>query len=375
MTNVRSVNRPKIAILGAGLLGRMLSVTLHQQYQISLFDKDNGKAEQSAAFLAAAMLAPLAESADAEVEVMQMGELALELWPEFIDLLDEPVFFQREGSLIVAYEQDMAAMKQFQSRLKAEGYETIDSGRIAEIEPGLEQRFAKGLFLPEEGQLDNRQLLMAMASQLENSTVDWQTHSNIAFDGDQLKINGELHDDFDWIIDCRGIGAQQDMNLQQAELRGVRGEVLRLRAPDVNLSRPVRLMHPRYPIYIAPKEDNLFVVGATQIESEDTREPTVRSALELLSACFSVDRGFAEAEILAIDSGLRPAYIDNNPHVYVDNKVISANGLYRHGYLLAPVMVKAIVGWLDGSIVVDSVDDKNTALIASLIQQKNVYAS
>ena len=145
-------------------------------------------------------------------------------------------------------------------------------------------------------------------------------------------MNGQS---YDYVFDCRGLGAKQAEPL----LRGVRGEVARLYAPEVNLTRPIRLMHPRYPIYIAPKPNHQFVIGATEIESQDRGKVTVRSALELLSAAYTVHSGFAEGRIESLQSGLRPAFADNRPKVTKQGRVISINGLYRHGYLLAPKVV------------------------------------
>jgi len=348
-------NRPKVAVLGAGLLGRMLTVSIMDDCQVSLFDKDSGDAKQSAGYLAAAMLAPLAESADCSAGIMQLGERALGIWPKFIAKLDEPVFFQQQGSLIVAFDQDMAAFEQFQSRLKGNNLLEVGARQIAEIEPDLMQRFHKGLYLPKEGQLDNRQLLLAMANKIRKAnSVNWQTGVKVEVKEDshdkQVLVDGIQLAGFDWVVDCRGIGAKTDIKTSDAQLRGVRGEVVRVYAPDVTLTRPVRLMHPRYPIYIAPKENHHFVIGATQVESEDTRKPTVRSALELLSACFSVHSGFAEAEIISIDAGLRPAYLDNEPRIFQDKHFISLNGLYRHGYLLAPVIVEECIKLMQKSI-------------------------
>ena len=333
-------SKPKIAVLGAGLLGRMLTVSLMNHFDVTVFDKDDGDAKQSAGYLAAAMLAPLAESADCSAEIMQLGEQALALWPEFLAKLDTPVYFQQEGTLIVAFEQDSAALEQFQSRLKGEGFQTVNASQISQLEPELMQRFKKGLYLPGEGQLDNRQLLQAMALQMRKNDIAWHTNTSVEVTEDSVTVNGKVLTNFDWIIDCRGMGLQAD-DVSKFAFRGVRGEVVRVHAPEVTLNRPVRLMHPRYPIYIAPKENHHFVIGATQLESEDSRKPTVRSALELLSACFSVHSGFAEAEIISMDAGLRPAYLDNHPKIVQTGNRIVVNGLFRHGYLLAPVVVEA----------------------------------
>lgn len=334
---------PKIAILGAGLLGRLTALQAKSFSKVTLFDQDQGDATQSAAYLAAAMLAPLAESAESSLEVMRLGEKSLQLWPKIFQQLPEEVFFQQNGSLIVAFEQDRASLQMFENNLKGDNYRPVNLSEIQTLEPEINARFHQGLFLPEEGQLDNRHFLeVIQKALLSDANINWQTASKVSLDKEQLLINGQLRDGFDWIIDCRGIGSKPNAT----NLRGVRGEVVRLYAPEVNLHRPVRLMHPRYPIYIAPKPNHQFVVGATQIESEDQREPTVRSTLELLSACFSVHSGFAEAEILFNQSGLRPAYLDNEPKMQVEGKLIRLNGLYRHGYLLAPVLVEHCIHFL-----------------------------
>jgi len=138
------------------------------------------------------------------------------------------------------------------------------------------------------------------------------------------------------VIDCRGLGARP----QWDALRGVRGEVIRVHAPDVALSRPTRLLHPRYPLYIAPKPGGVFVVGATEIESADMSPASVRSTLELLSAAYAVHSGFGEARILEIATHCRPTLPDHLPALrWSAPRVLQVNGLYRHGFLIAPALL------------------------------------
>jgi glycine oxidase len=101
-------------------------------------------------------------------------------------------------------------------------------------------------------------------------------------------------------------------------------------------------MHPRYQLYIAPKPNHVYVVGATEIESDDLLPMTVRSAMELLSAAYSVHAGFAEANIREHISQLRPAFSDNQPQVLVNQRLIQVNGLYRHGFLISPVVLEQV---------------------------------
>ncbi len=74
-------------------------------------------------------------------------------------------------------------------------------------------------------------------------------------------------------------------------------------------------MHPRHPIYIVPRQNNCFIIGATTIESEDMRPLTVQSSLELLSAACTVHPEFAEGTIVESRVNCRPALPDNLPAI------------------------------------------------------------
>ncbi|WP_205187166.1 FAD-dependent oxidoreductase, partial [Burkholderia sp. LMG 13014] len=148
-------------------------------------------------------------------------------------------------------------------------------------------------------------------------------------------------------IDCRGLGAKPAL----PALRGIRGEVARVRAPGIGLTRPVRLLHPRYPLYIAPKQDDLYVIGATEVEGEDMSPVSVRSALELLSAAFSVHPAFGEARILELNAQCRPTLPDHRPAVIWDGaSTLAVNGLYRHGFMIAPEVAHAAVAVAEAAL-------------------------
>lgn len=330
------------AILGAGLMGRLLAVTLARAgCKVDLFEAGSPQAEGAAARVAAAMLAPLAESAVAPASVVRMGQHALSRWPELLAPLAQPVFFQREGTLVLWHRQDAAEATRLARVLAATGtqvpelapMQTLDGPAIAALEPSLGQRFAQGLFLPGEGQLDNRALLASLLATLQADprvTLHWQ--SPRAPSDFAPGTPGQP----DWLVDCRGLGAKPQWNA----LRGVRGEVIRVHAPEVSLKRPTRLVHPRYPLYIAPKPDGLFVIGATEIESDDMSSASVRSTLELLSAAYAVHSGFAEARIVEIATQCRPTLPDNLPAIRQPQpRVLQINGLYRHGFMIAPAML------------------------------------
>ena len=349
----------RIAVVGAGLMGRMMAYALAKGgAQVALYDRGGPSGEHAAATIAAAMLAPLAESAITEPNVVQMGMYSLPRWKELIAELSLPVFFQQAGTIFVWHQQDAIEAKRLTAHLERNCRESqqmgssafplqepkqLDRATLQTLEPSLADRFHQGLFLPHEGQLDNRQLLVSVLHALGAMGV--ALHWNQSINPDELHRQ-EKHD---WVIDCRGLGAKAAW--ESNPLRGIRGEVLRLHAPEVKLKHPTRLIHPRYPIYIAPKEDDVYVVGATEVESDDLSPTSVRSAMELLSAVYTVHSGFAEARILEMSTQCRPTLKDNLPEIRISKPgLMLINGLYRHGFLIAPAVLDCAIELIQNSV-------------------------
>lgn len=270
----------------------------------------------NASWAAGGMLAPWCERASAEQPVLDLGCSAADWW-------DAAVAGQvtRAGTLVVAMPRDEGELDHFASRTS--GHERVGRDEIARLEPDLAGRFRRGLFFPGEAHLDPRKAMTALHEKLLTLGVDFR------FGTDAHRLCG-----FDHAVDCTGIAAGHE------ELRGVRGEMLILRAPDVSLSRPVRLLHPRFPLYIVPRADGHFMVGATMIESDDAGPVTVRSMMELMGAACALHPAFGEAAIVETSAGVRPAFADNLPRVEALENGVSINGLYRHGFLLAPAMAR-----------------------------------
>lgn len=344
-----------IAVIGAGLIGRLAAVYLARDgHKVTLIDKDDFKGTNSAAYAAAGLLTPLGEAMHSEANIVEMGFISLALWPTLLSNLSSYTYFQQQGSIMVAHEQDQTELLRFK-RFLQQHYAThqvqpIDRQQMLKLEPDISRHFNRGLFLPEEGQLGNRKLLVALENEIKALNIEWLTLSNVSAikqinNSVELSINDEQRT-VELVIDCRGTGARaavakHAMPLQ--DLRAVRGEIFQLFAPDVTIQRPIRLMHPRYQLYIAPKTHGHYVVGATEIESDDSSPMTVRSAMELLSAAYSVHSGFAEANIRQHISQLRPAFSNNQPQINIENNVIQVNGLYRHGFLIAPVVLAQLL--------------------------------
>lgn len=144
------------------------------------------------------------------------------------------------------------------------------------------------------------------------------------------------------MIDCRELSAIDTL----VDLRGVKGEMITLKTADIEFLRPVRLLHPRFPLYIVPRGDGIFMLGAAQIESNERHRASVRSVMELLNAAYAQNPAFAEVGIVEIGVDARPAFPDNLPRIYKKDGRIFVNGLFCHGYLLAPVLARMTAEFL-----------------------------
>lgn len=348
MTGSTSGRPLEIAIAGAGLLGRLLAWRLLRRgHRVSLFEAGGFEQPRSAAHTAAAMISPLSEVVSSEPLIYHLGMASLSIWPQWLRELNSdlarPVQFGSKGSIVVAHPQDAAELQQFkydlQTRLQQDDTSHwLHQYELTELEPDL-AHFPEALYLPGEAHLDNRHLLDCLLDQIRQLGGHCVDNTPVNFPDGQPDIPGE----FDYVIDCRGMGSKAE----QPGLRGVRGEVMWVETTEVQLQHAVRLMHPRYKLYVVPKPNHRFIIGATEIESEDRSPISLQSTLELASALYTINPALAEARVIETDTNLRPAYTDNLPRILVTGSCISINGLYRHGYLLAPVMVDHLSEFID----------------------------
>jgi len=251
--------------------------------------------------------------------VLELGREALAWWPERHEGTAS------RGSLVVAQRRDEPDLDRFARRTR--NFARVDAEELAALEPDLAGRFAHGLYFGDEAHLDPRAALISLGQRLEG------LGGRIRFGVEAVarSIPGT-------VIDCRGLAARD----QLPDLRGVKGEMLIVRCRDVALSRPVRLLHPRFPLYIVPRGEHLFMVGATMIESDDRGRVTARSLVELLNAAYALHPAFAEAEIVELGCDARPAFPDNLPRIRRRGDILLVNGLYRHGFLLAPALARRV---------------------------------
>jgi glycine oxidase len=315
----------RVLVKGAGVAGLTAAFELAARGAAVTVAEARHGLGGNASWMAGGMLAPWCERESAEQPVLDLGRDAADWWDAAL-----PGQVTRAGTLVVAMPRDAGELDRFTSRTS--GHRWVSEDEIALLEPDLAGRFRRGLFFPGEAHLDPRRAMAALQDKLAERGVEFR----LGVDAPHMK-------GFECEVDCTGMAASDE------RLRGVRGEMLILHAPEISLSRPVRLLHPRFPLYLAPRAGHHFMVGATMIESLSAGPITARSMMELLNAAYSVHPAFGEAAIVETGVGIRPAFPDNLPRVESRGRTVVINGLYRHGFLLAPAMARRAAGLVFGS--------------------------
>ncbi|MDF2233021.1 FAD-dependent oxidoreductase [Albimonas sp. CAU 1670] len=306
----------RATVLGAGVAGLCVTAELLARgCAVTVLDPCPSPGPHGCSWWAGGMLAPFCEGETAEEPVVRLGRRSADWWER------QGATVHRCGTLVVAPGRDRRELDRFARRVPEA--ERLDADALAALEPDLAGRFDRALFVRDEGHLDPRAALAHLRARLERDGATFVAGTEAPSGPDTL------------VFDCRGLAARDAL----ADLRGVKGEMVVLRSAEIRLARPVRLLHPRFPLYVVPREGGLFMLGATQIESDDRRR-SVRAALELLSAAYALHPAFAEAELLEHGADARPAFPDNLPRLRRRGDTILVNGLFRHGFLLAPVLAR-----------------------------------
>jgi glycine oxidase len=314
----------KVTIVGAGVVGLVCAVELSERgVEVEVIERSDSLGEAACSWRAGGMLAPWCEQESSEPLVKRLGEAAIPWWRKnFPDTV-------QNGTLVIAHGRDVVELSEFAGR--SDGYVRLNRAQLEALEPDLAGRFEQALFYEREAHLDPRGALRGLVERLSLRGVP--VRFGVKVDHEQIRsmrAKGRA------VVNCSGLAARDVLT----DLRGVKGEMALIRLREISLRRPVRVLHPRIPIYIVPRGDGLFMVGATMIESDDEGRVSVRSLLELLTAAYALNPAFGEAEVVELATGIRPAFLDNLPRIRWRDGVLHVNGFFRHGFLLAPALAR-----------------------------------
>jgi len=307
-----------VTVVGSGVVGLTIATELAERgVDVEIIEQAPSRGNNACSWFAGGMLAPWCEGDTAEEPVVRLGQQSISWWEHHIGEIT------KRGSIVLVPPRDMPELSRFARRTQE--HTTIDKQQLSQLEPDLADKFSKALFFEKEAHIDPRQALEILEENLAKRRVKIQYGKTL-----------NTHKPKEIIVDARGFASKDSLK----DLRGVKGEMLIIKSRDINLTRPIRLIHPRFPVYIVSRgkvrDGYVYMVGATQYESEQRGAITARGMVDLLNAVYAIHPAFAEAEILETGADVRPAFADNLPRLRWNGNTLYVNGLFRHGFLLAP---------------------------------------
>jgi glycine oxidase len=348
--------RPRVAIIGAGVVGLGIAWRLASRAEVTVFDR--GKAGAGASHAAAGMLAACCEAEPGEEVLVALGRDSQARWPAFAEEVARAsgidVELRGEGTLVLALtaddQADIVQRLPYQHRLGLP-LEWLSAAATRAREPHLAGKIAGALFSPQDHQVDNRKLTQALCVAAESAGAKICEHcpvKEIAVargratgvvleDGTIVPADKVVLAAGAW---SRGIGGLPPD--RRPPVRPVKGQMLALR---MNAAAPL-LNHVLWApgAYLVPRRDGRLIVGGTVEEKGFDDKITAGGMLTLLEAAWRAVPAIEELPIDEIWVGHRPGSRDDAPILGRGplEDLFYATGHHRNGILLAPVTADAM---------------------------------
>lgn len=363
MTGIASIHKNRVAVVGGGIIGLSVAWQLARRGRdVTVFDR--GKAGRGTSWVAAGMLAPVSEFGFENEDFLQFGQRSMQLFPRFLDELEKDsgrrISVDTRGTMMVGFHRDdterIRRIYEFRQH-KGLPVQWMSGEEARELEPLLSPRATSAMWIPQDYQIDNRDLLAALKDALasaggelvENTQVESIRSENgvctgvITIGGGSYPTGTTIVAAGCWSGQIEGIPA----NLAP-KVRPVKGQIVSLSTNSTyEFARVIRAPD----VYILPKGDGRLLIGATEEEMGYDTTPTAGPVMRLIERAWEAVPSVYDLPIESIDVGLRPGTRDHEPLIGESGmaNLYYATGHYRHGILLAPITAYAI-----GDLVMDN---------------------
>jgi glycine oxidase len=275
------------------------------------------------------------------------------LYPQFIEEVESETGieteFRNSGLFYLAFnEEDEGSLQEkFDWQKKSEvEVEWISGAEIRKKEPAAGTNVTKGLYFPEDCQVDNIKLIRAMEVWARKLGVEFLMGvpaTRIWLEDSQLRgvITGSEKIESRVVINAAGARADFDKTLPfRIPVKPSRGQILVL-----HQHKPVfsRMIYTRK-VYLVTRNDGRIIVGSTVESVGYDKDVTVKGLNKLVKGVMEINPDMGALSFRECWAGLRPRSKDNLPilgKTQVEGLFVAA-GHFRNGILLAPITGRLI---------------------------------
>jgi glycine oxidase len=345
--------RSEVLIIGGGVIGLSIARELHKSgiKHVTLIEK--GICGGEASWTAAGMLSPQVEADETGI-FFDLCCASRDLYPAFAEeLLDETgvdIELDRTGTLQLAFtDEDVGEIRERLRWLRKAGFSVnhLSKEEVHRAEPLVSPSVREALFFPNDWQVENRKLLVALKSYavmnhikiLERTEVEKLVIENNRVIGAKTK-NGIVTADKTVVA----TGAWTSLiklgsSYMPFKVAPIRGQIVVFQ-PQERLFQHV--IHSRRG-YVVPRRDGRVLAGSTSENVGFDRSVTESAGLLLREMACELIPNIADVKVAGQWSGLRPNTSDGLPVLgRIDgiDGLFMATGHYRNGILLAPITAK-----------------------------------
>ncbi|MFN5856795.1 MAG: glycine oxidase ThiO [Pseudanabaenaceae cyanobacterium] len=325
-----------VCIIGGGVIGLALAVDLAQRgAAVTILER--GQCGRGATWAAAGMLAPEAEGLTGDL--LSLGVRSRELYASWVsNLMKLTGMSCGYWCCGIIAPLDPNKVNQHPELRQHPSY--IDRNAIERKQPHLAPQVTEALWLPEDGQVNNRDLgkmLYTAARMLGVKICEGTAVHSLVKDSNDQQIT-HLETSAGKIVADRYILATGawTKDLLPLPIRPIKGQMAAIFDPQRSLQRVIFAPN----IYIVPRQDGLVVLGATVEDVGFLPANTAKGVNQLLANAIATYPAIAEMELVETWWGFRPHAPAEmpllGPHPDYQNLIL-ATGHYRNGILLAPV--------------------------------------